>query len=166
MTRRQRQLAWWERGLEGFAQTRLGGWIAVHIGNRVDRRLLKWSNGRVGIFIGQSVGLLFVRGAKSGELRETPLLYTPDGNRILLVASNAGSTLHPAWYHNVRANPDVEFLPRGGPRASYHARELEGTEREDAWAKVNDMYTGYDTYQERTGGRRIPVIALERRGAQ
>ena len=159
---RQRQLAWWERGLERFAQTRAGGWIAVNVGNRVDRYLLRWTNGRLGIFFGQSVGLLYVRGARSGELRETPLLYTPDGERILLVASNAGSTRNPAWYHNVVANPDVEFLPRGGPRAGYRARELSGAEREDGWAKVNDMYTGYETYQGRTAGRRIPMIALDR----
>lgn len=163
MRPRQRELAWWERGLESFAQTRAGGWIAVHVANRIDRHLLKWTNGRVGMFFGQSVGLLFATGAKSGEPRETPLLYTPDDSRILLVASNAGSTRHPAWYHNVVAHPDVEFLPRGGPRAAYRARELDGAEREAAWAKVNDMYTGYETYQGRTEGRRIPVIALEPR---
>jgi len=158
---RQRQLKWWERGLETFAQTRAGGWLAVNVGNRVDKRLLKWSNGKVGIFVGQQVGLLFCVGAKSGEPRETPLLYASDGDRILLVASNAGSPRHPAWYHNVIAHPDVEFLPRGGPRAAYRARELEGTERDDAWLRVNDLYTGYDTYQGRTGGRLIPVVALE-----
>ena len=161
MAPRQRQLAGWERWLEAFAQTRVGGWIAVHVANRVDRRLLKWTNGRAGMFVGQSVGLLFATGARSGEPRETPLLYTPDGERILLVASNAGSARHPAWYHNVVAHPDVEFLPRGGPRSAYRARELDGAERDEAWAKVNDMYTGYETYQERTDGRRIPVIALE-----
>lgn len=162
MTVRQRKLAWWERILEDIAQTRFGGWVAVHIGNRVDRHLLKWSNGRVGIFVGQTVGLLFVRGAKSGELRETPLLYTPDDDRFLLVASNAGSPRHPAWYHNLRANPEVEFLPRGGPKGRYRARLLEGDEREEAWLKVNDLYEGYDVYQERAGGRLIPVFALER----
>ena len=149
--------------MEAFAQTRVGGWLAIHVANPVDRRLLKWTNGRAGMFIGQSVGLLFATGAKSGEPRETPLLYTPDGGRILLVASNAGSARHPAWYHNVVAHPDVEFLPRGGPRSGYRARELEGAERDEAWAKVNDMYTGYETYQGRTDGRRIPVIALEPR---
>ena len=161
MGARQRQLKWWERELETFAQTRAGGWLAVNVGNRVDKRLLKWSNGKVGIFVGQQVGLLVCVGAKSGEPRETPLLYATDGDRILLVASNAGSPRHPAWYHNVTARPDVEFLPRGGPRAAYRARELEGTERDDAWLRVNDLYTGYDTYQGRTGGRLIPVVALE-----
>ena len=147
--------------LENFAQTRAGGWIAVNVGNPVDRRLLKWSNGRVGMFLGQSVGLLFCTGAKSGAPRETPLLYYDDGERILLVASNAGSTRHPAWYHNVRAHPDVEFLPRGGPRAPYRARVAEPAERPTVWAKVNDLYKGYETYQGRTDGREIQVIVLD-----
>lgn len=163
MAQRQRQLAWWERILENAAKSRPGGWLAVNVANPIDRRLLRWTNGRVGVFVGQTVGLLFARGAKSGVVRETPLLYCRDGERILLVASNAGSPRHPAWYHNVRAHPDVEFLPRGGPRRAYRARQLEGAEREDAWAKVNDHYSGYETYQGRTGGRRIPVIALEPR---
>lgn len=163
MEQRRRELSWWERILENAAKSRPGGWIAVHVANRIDRRLLRWTNGRVGMFVGQAVGLLYVRGAKSGAIRETPLLYTPDGERFLLVASNAGSSRHPAWYHNVTANPDVEFLPRGGPRGPYRARELEGAERDAAWAKVNDHYAGYETYQGRTGGRRIPVIALEPR---
>lgn len=160
---RQRKLAWWEVPLERFAQSRVGGWVAVNVANPVDRRLLRWTNGRVGMYAGQTVGLLYVKGARSGLERETPLLYTPDGERLLLVASNAGSTRHPAWYHNVRANPDIEFLPRGGPRGRYRARQLEGPEREEAWASVNDWYAGYDLYQERSGGREIQVFALEPR---
>jgi F420H(2)-dependent quinone reductase len=91
----------------------------------------------------------------------TPLLYLADGDRIVLVASKAGAPRHPAWYHNVKANPGVEFLLRGGPKRSYAAREAEGAEREELWAKVNDLYVGYDDYQGRTGGRVIPVIVLE-----
>lgn len=147
--------------LENFAQTRVGGWAAVNIGNPVDRRLLKWSNGRVGMFLGQSVGLLFCTGARSGEPRETPLLYYEDGERLLLVASNAGSAKHPSWYHNVRAYPEVEFLPRGGPRAAYRAREADPDERPELWAKVNDLYNGYDVYQGRSEGREIPVVVLD-----
>jgi deazaflavin-dependent oxidoreductase (nitroreductase family) len=149
--------------MENAAKSRPGGWFAVHVASPIDRRLLRWTNGRVGMFIGQPVGLLYARGAKSGAVRETPLLYCADGERILLVASNAGSTRHPAWYHNVTANPDVEFLPRRGPRRPYRARQLEGAEREAAWEKVNDLYAGYETYQGRAGSRRIPVIALEPR---
>ena len=133
----------------------------MNIANPIDQRLLAWSNGRVGIFAGQSVGLLHTVGAKSGQPRTTPLLYLRDGERIVLVASKAGAAKHPAWYHNVRANPDVSFLPRGGPKGPYVAREAEGAERDELWRKVNDLYVGYDDYQERTGGRVIPVIVLE-----
>lgn len=163
MVPRRRKLRWWESIQEDFAQTRIGGWLAVHVGSPLDRRLLKWSNGRIRTYTAGPVGLLFVTGARSGASRETPLLYTPDGERLLLVASNAGSTRHPAWYHNLKAHPDVEFLPRGGPRGRYRARELEGAEHKEAWALVNDMYEGYETYQARTAGRLIPVIALEPR---
>jgi deazaflavin-dependent oxidoreductase (nitroreductase family) len=161
---RRRQLRWWERPLEDFARSRLGGWLAVNVANPVDQRLLAWSNGKIGMYPGQQVGLLYSVGARSGQPRTTPLLYVRDGERIVLVASKAGAAKHPAWYHNVKANPGVSFLPRGGPKGAYVAREAEGAEREDLWEKVNDLYIGYDDYQERTGGRVIPVIVLEPAG--
>jgi deazaflavin-dependent oxidoreductase (nitroreductase family) len=163
---RRRQLRWWEHLLENIARSRPGGWIAVNIANPIDQRLLAWSNGKVGMYPGQSVGLLYARGAKTGQPRTTPLLYLPDGDRIVLVASKAGAANHPAWYHNVKANPEVSFLPRGGPKGAYVAREAEGAEREELWEKVNDLYVGYEDYQGRTGGRVIPVIVLEPAGAQ
>jgi deazaflavin-dependent oxidoreductase (nitroreductase family) len=163
---RRRQLKWWERPLESVARSRPGGWLAIHVGNPVDQRLLRWSNGRVGIFIGQQVGLLETVGARSGEVRQTPLLYLREGERIVLVASMAGAARHPAWYHNLKAHPRVRFLPRGGPRADYAARQAEGAERERLWAEVNDLYAGYDDYQGRTGGRSIPVVVLEPAGGE
>jgi F420H(2)-dependent quinone reductase len=158
---RRRQLRWWERPLENFARSRPGGWLAVHVANPIDQRLLAWSNGKISMYPGQSVGLLESVGARSGQRRVTPLLYVRDGERIVLVASQAGAAKHPAWYPNLKANPEVSFLPGGGPRAAYVARQAEGPEREDLWEKVTDYYVGYDDYQERTGGRVIPVIVLE-----
>ena len=163
MTRR-RQLSWWERQLEAFVKTRAGGWIAVNIGNPIDRRLLPLSGGRVGLFLGQPVGLLETTGAKSGKRRETPLLYLDDGDRVVLVASKAGAARHPAWFHNLTANPSVGFLRRGGHRGRYLAREAEGAERDELWDRVNDLYSGYETYQGRAGDRRIPVVVLEPAG--
>jgi deazaflavin-dependent oxidoreductase (nitroreductase family) len=158
---RRRQLKWWERSLENFARSRPGGWLAINVANPIDKRLLAWSNGRVGLYVGQQVGLLEHVGAKSGLRRVTPLLYLADDGRIVLVASKAGAERNPAWYHNLKANPEVEFLPRGGPKAPYLAREAEGEERDDLWHRVNDLYVGYDDYQARSGGRRIPVMVLE-----
>jgi len=150
--------------MEGLAKTRVGGWLAVNIGNPIDRRLLSLTGGRVGVFLGAPVGLLETVGAKSGEPRRTPLLYLDEGDRVVLVASKAGSARHPAWYHNLRAHPRVRFLRRGGRRAEYVAREATGPERERLWAKVNDLYAGYETYQGRAGSRRIPVVVLEPAG--
>ena len=158
---RKRQLKWWERPLENLARSRAGAWLAINVANPIDQRLLAWSNGKVGLFVGQQVGLLEHIGAKSGRRRVTPLLYLTDDDRVVLVASQGGAPRHPAWYHNLKANPEVEFLPRGGPKAPYLAREADGAERDELWAAVNDLYAGYDDYQGRTGGSRIPVMVLE-----
>jgi F420H(2)-dependent quinone reductase len=157
---RRRQLNWFERRLEDFAQSRVGGWYFVNIAMRVDRHLLPLSGGRVSTGFGQSVLLLETIGAKSGQVRKTPLLFIPDGDRIVLVGSKAGAQRHPAWIHNLRANPRVKVLAPGRS-GEYVAREAEGDERQELWEEACDYYTGYETYQGRTGGRRIPVVVLE-----
>ena len=154
---RKRQLKWWERPQEALAKSRFGGWVALNVANPLDQRLLERTNGRVGFLFGQSVGLLYTVGAKSGQPRKTPLLYHRSGERIVLVASQTGKPKNPAWYYNVTAHPAVEFLPRGGPRGRYVAREAKGAEREELWAEANDHYSGFDDYAELAGGRVIPV---------
>ena len=149
--------------MEAFVKSRTGGWFALHVANPIDRRLLRWTRGRIGLFAGQPVGLLETVGAKSGEPRTTPLLYLEDDGRVVLVASKAGSPRHPAWFHNLRASPEVSFTDRRGRRRRYRARVAEGRERDRLWAGVNDLYTGYETYQGRAGGRTIPVVVLEPR---
>jgi deazaflavin-dependent oxidoreductase (nitroreductase family) len=79
----------------------------------------------------------------------------------VLVASMAGAARNPAWYHNLKANPECGVIARNRS-GRYRARELEGEERQRAWAIANDVYSGYSTYQGRTGGRVIPVLRLER----
>jgi F420H(2)-dependent quinone reductase len=162
-TAERRPMKRWERAMETIVKSRPGGWFAVNVGNPVDQRLLRWTNGRVGLFPGQPVGLLETVGAKSGQPRTTPLLYLQDGEQVVLVASKAGAARHPAWFHNLRARPDVFFTARKAHRRPYRAREAEGPERERLWARVNDLYAGYETYQGRSGGRRIPVVVLEPR---
>jgi len=98
--------------------------------------------------------------SKSGLPRQTPLLFASDGDDILLLASNAGSARHPAWYHNLRANPQVEVIAPGGRSGRYVAREADGPERERLWEIAADLYAGYDVYQGRAGDRRIPVMVL------
>ncbi len=150
-----------ERVLESFAKSRAGGWWFVNVANKLDPPLLKATNGRFSTAVGTPVLLLRSRGAKSGQLRETPLLYDTDADRIVLVASKAGAAKHPAWYHNLRAHPDVEVIA-AGRSGRYRAHEAEGDERARLWDDVNDLYAGYETYQGRAGARRIPVMVLER----
>lgn len=149
-----------ERVAEPMVASRPGAWFFVNVAPSIDRRLIDWSAGRVSLAGPRRVGLLRVRGAKTGIIRQTPLVYTRDGDRVLLVASRGGDVKHPAWYRNLLANPDVTFEIRGEER-DYRARTLEGAERDRAWRLACDRYSGYLAYQRRAGDRLIPVVALE-----
>lgn len=158
----RRHMNAFEKALERFAQTKIGGFYFVKIGNRIDRPLLKLSRGRLSFAVGAPVLLLKHIGAKSGKTRETPLLYTKYDDAVIIVASNAGSTKHPAWYANLRKNPECEvIIPKRSGK--WRAREvIDEAERERVWALVNDQYAGYETYQGRTDGRKIPLMVLDR----
>src|SRR5215210_7463737 len=123
-TARRRELSGVERAGERFAQSKAGSWFYINVAMRVDRVLLPLSRGRFSISVGQQVGMLETVGAKSGEPRSIPLLFIRDG--VVLIASMGGAPRHPAWLHNIRANPRVNFLGPGGTTGEYIARETEG----------------------------------------
>jgi F420H(2)-dependent quinone reductase len=148
--------------LQAFAQTRLGGVLFLTVIPAIDRRLLPLTHGKTSIAIGQPVLLLHTRGAKSGVERTTPLLATKKGDTLMVVASKAGADRHPAWFHNVKANPDVE-VSIDGTRRPMRARIAEGEERDRLWAIACDNYSGYAAYQRRAGARVIPIVVLEPR---
>ena len=100
-------------------------------------------------------------GAKSGKRRTTPLLYTKDGDDLIIVASKGGHPKNPGWYHNLKANPDTE-IQVGSERRKVHAHVADDEERERLWPKVVAQYGGYAGYQKRTE-RKIPLVVLERR---
>lgn len=160
--RGQRDKSVYDRLSQRFARTKVGGKLFITVFPAIDKRLIPLTRGRLKIAMGQPICLVHTRGARSGQPRSTPLLYTPRGDAMVLVASKAGAERNPAWYHNLKANPDVD-VDVGGRRRPMHAREVEGAERDELWALVNDNYDGYDTYQHRAGGRRIPVLLLEPR---
>lgn len=151
-----------DKVLQGFAKTKVGGYLFLTAFPAIDRRLIPLTKGRLRVGIGQTTCLLHCKGAKSGQPRHVPLLYTPRGRDVVLVASKAGATSHPAWYHNLKAHPDVE-VDIFGERRAMRAREVQGAERDELWTLVNDNYDGYDVYQQRAGARRIPVMLLEPR---
>ncbi len=152
-----------EKLLQSFAQTPLGGKLFITVFPAIDRRLMPLTRGRLSTGMGQPVVLLHVRGARSGIERTIPLLATKTGDTVLIVASKAGATKHPAWYHNVRANPDVEVTIDGRRRPMRATIATEGEERDRLWAIACDNYNGYATYQLRAGGRVIPVVSLHPR---
>jgi deazaflavin-dependent oxidoreductase (nitroreductase family) len=159
----QRKLNAWERGLTAFAASRAGSWFYLHVANPIDKRLLPATDGRLSLAIGQPVLCLEVRGAKSGAIRRTPLLFAELGDELVLVASATGLPRHPAWYHNVSANPRVKVYAPGGRTGEYLARTASGEERERAWAAARYLYSGFDVYEQRTAGiREIPVVLLSR----
>jgi deazaflavin-dependent oxidoreductase (nitroreductase family) len=148
--------------LQAFAQTRLGGKLFITVFPEIDRRLMPLTRGRISTGLGQPVVLLHVRGAKSGADRTVPLLATKQGDLVVLIASKAGAAQHPAWLHNVKANPDVEVTLRN-ERGPMRATIADGEERERLWAMAVDNYSGYQRYQTRAGDRTIPVVALRPR---
>ena len=160
--RPQSAKSWFERALQAFAQTRFGGLLFLSVFPAIDRRLIPVTRGRLSTGLGQPIVLLHTRGAKSGLERTTPLLATKHGDRTVVVASRAGATRHPGWYHNLLADPDVD-VTADGRRQPMRARIVEGEERDRLWAMACDNYSGYATYQRRAGERRIPVIDLRPR---
>jgi len=100
-------------------------------------------------------------GAKSGTKRTSPLAYLKDGDDYVLVASKGGHPRNPAWFHNLKANPDVT-IQVGTSRKKVHARVATAPERERLWPKVIENYGGFEGYQQRTE-REIPLVILEPR---
>jgi F420H(2)-dependent quinone reductase len=99
-------------------------------------------------------------GARSGIRRTTPLVYTTDGDDLVLVASKGGYPKHPAWYHNLVANPGT-VVQVGAERRRVRARVAGQAERDRLWQLVLRTYSGFQTYQDRAG-REIPLVVLER----
>ena len=100
-------------------------------------------------------------GAKSGKLRTSPLLYVDDGADVVIVASKGGFPKHPAWFHNLTANPDTT-VQIGSEHRPVHARVARPEERERLWEMVDRSYPGYADYRARTE-REIPLVVLEPR---
>jgi len=115
---------------------------------------------QTGPFVGRPVLLLTTTGAKTGEPRLVPLVYSRDGDSPVIMASKGGAPAHPAWFLNLRANPIVR-VEAGGE--TYHARAVitEGAERDRLWAAHVAQNPGFADYEKRTT-RLIPAIRLER----
>jgi deazaflavin-dependent oxidoreductase (nitroreductase family) len=109
--------------------------------------------------------LLTTTGARTGQRRAVPLTYVPDGDRYIVTAGNAGSDRHPAWYHNLLANPDDVTVEVGSEAFDAAAVIADEAEREALYELFAAAYPVLDRYQAQTG-RQIPIVLLTRREAQ
>ncbi|MFI9414891.1 nitroreductase/quinone reductase family protein [Nocardia gamkensis] len=117
-----------------------------------------------GMFEGAPLLLLTTVGARTGRGHTVPVVYRRDGARVLVFGSNAGADIHPAWVHNVRANPEVTVEIRAGEQIetyAAHARILQGAERDRHYAAQASDDPAFAAYQAATD-RTIPVVAVER----
>jgi len=153
----------WARALSKFAASRPGSWFYLNVANPIDRRLLPATGGRLSVSVGQPVLCLEVRGAKTGRIRRTPLLFAELDGNLVVIASATGRPRHPAWFRNVVANPRVNIYAPGGRSGEYEARVAEGEERARGWQAGLDLYPGFEVYEGRTSGlRELPVVILSR----
>ena len=135
--------------------------VAARVVTGIHEFVFRATDGRLlGRVAGMPVVMLTTTGRKSGKARTT-MLTSPvrDGEKVVLVASYGGDHRHPAWFLNLRANPDVEIIMAGVHR-SMRARVATPAEKAAIWPSVVEAYSGYGGYQRRTE-RDIPVVILE-----
>jgi deazaflavin-dependent oxidoreductase (nitroreductase family) len=140
------------------SSTRLGRFISANVVWKVDPYLLRATRGRVGMGLVLPTALLETRGAKSGAVRHNAVIYFHDEDRVTIIASKAGAEKHPAWFHNLRAHPDVTF---GGilMRATVVEDEVE---RRRLWTLADRVFAPYATYRRDAAkmNRTIPIVQL------
>lgn len=129
--------------------------------SRAQTWLFKTSNGKLGnkFLKGSEVGILTTTGRKSGEPRDSPLLFLQEGQRIVLVASQGGSAANPMWYLNLVANPRITFRTKAGSHELI-ARDATDPERDEYWPKLDAMYSDFVNYRSYTD-RKIPIVICD-----
>lgn len=129
---------------------------------KLNAPLYRLTGGRVGGKLGKApILLLTTTGRKSGQARTAPVLYLADGDRFVVINTNAGNAKTPAWSLNLRANPEAE-VEVGRRKVKVRARLAEGGERVDLWRRHNEQYAGWDYYESKLD-REIGVFVLEPR---
>ena len=150
-----------ERDLSGPAR------LALKLGSGAHAGVYRATGGKLfGRMSKSPILLLNTVGRKTGRKRTTPLLYVMDGEDFVIIASKGGAATHPAWYLNLRANPDAT-VEIGDREVQVEAGVADPEEKARLWEKMVEMYPTYDDYQRKTE-REIPLLVLrpvERGGA-
>jgi deazaflavin-dependent oxidoreductase (nitroreductase family) len=113
-----------------------------------------------GPFAGRSLLLLTTKGAKTGEARTSPLAYSRDGDRLVIIASKGGAPTHPAWYHNLRAHPEVT-VELGAETFRARATVAADADRRRLYDQHAARMPAFADYEKKTT-RKIPVVVVER----
>jgi deazaflavin-dependent oxidoreductase (nitroreductase family) len=156
-----RPRGWFSRAYAAFSNTRLGRLLSSKLVWKIDPYLLRLTRGRIGMGLVLPTALLETRGAKSGAIRRNAVIYFHDGDRVTIVASKAGHERHPAWFHNLRVDPDVKL---GG--IPMHATVVaDEAERDRLWALADRVFPPYATYRRDASkaNRTIPIVQLSER---
>ncbi|HEY6729488.1 MAG TPA: nitroreductase family deazaflavin-dependent oxidoreductase [Solirubrobacterales bacterium] len=129
---------------------------------KLNAPIYRLTRGRVGGKLGKApILLLTTTGRKSGQPRTAPVLYLADGDRFVVINTNAGNEKTPAWSLNLRANPEAE-VEVGPKRVKVRARLAAGEERADLWRRHSEQYAGWDYYESKLD-REVGVFVLEPR---
>ena len=149
------------RGVAWLSASRAGRWLSRHILWKLDPVLLRLSRGRLGLSLMIRTALLETRGVRTGSVRRNAVIYFHDSDDVIIAASRLGDSRHPAWFHNLRAHPDVTF---GG--VPMHATVVtDEAERARLWRLADNVFPPFATYRRDAarGGRTIPIVRLESR---
>lgn len=138
------------------------GATGLRLVGKLNTPVYRLTGGRVGGRVGKGpVLLLTTTGRKSGQPRTAPVLYLADGDRFVVINTNAGNAKTPAWSLNLRANPEAE-VEVGRKRVKVRAKLAEGEERADLWRRHMEQYSGWEYYESKLD-REIGVFVLEPR---
>jgi deazaflavin-dependent oxidoreductase (nitroreductase family) len=152
-----------QRGIRRFASGGPGSWLFARLAHRIDRPVFRLTRGRntfASLASGIPVVMLTTTGARSGQPRTVPVLGLPTGEGLVVIASNFGQHRNPAWYHNLRANPEGEVVA-DGVKWRFRAVEAEGERRARIWQTGLKVYPGFSQYERRASHRNIAVFVLE-----
>ncbi|CAJ1495544.1 nitroreductase family deazaflavin-dependent oxidoreductase [[Mycobacterium] burgundiense] len=138
--------------------SRFNTWAFHATGGRLGA---KWRGGSNRFSAPPPVGILTTIGRKSGEARESPLLFLREGDRVVLVASQGGRATNPMWYLNLRANPAVTFQIKS-EKLKLTARDATAAERAEYWPKLDAIYPDFANYRSWTD-REIPIVLCDPR---
>jgi deazaflavin-dependent oxidoreductase (nitroreductase family) len=146
------------RAYAALANTRLGRFLSVHLVWKLDPQLMRLTRGRLGMGLLMPTALLETKGARTGRVRRNVVIYFHDGEEVTIVASKLGLPEHPAWFHNLEANPDVRF---GGVRMRATVVSEEA-ERRRLWALADRVFAPYAVYRDEAAkaSRTIPIVQL------